>query len=252
MPETLMWAAWSVGTTLSRSHKKPGNYSSNLRGRDRNNAGQVTLRTIDESESGYIVNCLLTGAYATSPLARLMWVTWNDGEFLSRSQLRPGAYSPLTRDRDGHLVGQATLRDIEAHEVGYIVDCLRQHSAVAPRRTERGYAGCGAAYGAGGTEVKSTLGRDLLDIAIDAFAEAVGSTAAALGHELVGRLAHSFKEWALTKFANPTASRPRPDPEHRRFVDHVTPAKDMHSVRDQGSLCKDDLPVEPAAPATAA
>lgn len=251
MPEMLMWAAWSAGTTLSRSHKKPGNYSSNLRGRDRNNAGQVTLRTIDESESGYIVNRLLTGAYATSPLARLMWVTWNAGEFLSRSQLRSGAYSPLTRDRDGHLVGQATLRDIEAHEVGYIVDCLRQHSAAAPRPTERGYARCGAAYGAGGTEV-STLGRDLFDIAIHAFAEVVGSTVAALGHELGGRLAHSFKEWALTKFANPTASRPRPDPEHRPFVDHVTQAKDMRSVRDQGSLCKDDSPVEPGAPATAA
>lgn len=197
MPETLMWAAWSAGTTLSRSRKNPGNYSSNLRGRDRNNAGQVTLHTIDGSESGYIVNWLLTGAYATSPLARLMWVTWNDGEFLSRSQLRPGAYSPLTRDHDGHLVGQVTLRDIEAHEVGYIVDCLRQHSAVAPGRAERGYAGCGAAHGAGGTEVKSTLGRDLLDIAIDAVVEAVGSTAAALGQELVGRLAHSFKEVTL-------------------------------------------------------
>lgn len=250
MPETLMWAAWGPGATLSRSHKKPGNYSSNLRGRDRNNAGQVTLRTIDEHETGNIVNWLLTGAYATSQLARLMWVTWNDGEFLSRSQLRPGAYSPLTRDRDGHLLGQATLRDIEAHEVGYIVACLRHHSVVAPGRTEPGYAR--SAFGASGTGVKSTLGHDLLDIAIDAFAEGVGPAVAALGHELGGRLAHSVREWALTKFAHPTASRRRPDPERSPFVDHVAQAEDMDSLRDQGSLCKDDSVVGPVAPATAA
>lgn len=255
MPKTLMWVDWDAGTKLSRSHKKPGDYSSNLRGRDRNNAGQATLRIIDEREFGYIVNWLLSsGTHATAALRGLMWVEWNDGDVLSQSRLRPGAYSPLTRDRDGHLVGQATLRDVEEHEVGFIVDCLRQHSTSTAYGAERRYARyCGAGYGEGGRAMQSSLGRDLLVIAIDAFAEAVGSSLEELGHELVSRLAHSTTEWARTKFASPTAVRPRPDPEHRAFVDRTRRASaDMDCLRDDGSPRKHDRTVGPGAQATAA
>ena len=42
-----------------------------------------------------------------------MQVEWEDGAELSRSQKRPGHFSPLTRDRDNNLVGQVTLSDVD-------------------------------------------------------------------------------------------------------------------------------------------
>ena len=44
-----------------------------------------------------------------------MWVDWDDDAELSRSQKRPGAYSPLTRDTDGDL-GHVTLDDADEYE----------------------------------------------------------------------------------------------------------------------------------------
>ena len=48
---------------------------------------------------------------------KLMWVEWDDDAELSRSQKRPGAYSPLTRDADRNL-GQVTLDDADEYEYG--------------------------------------------------------------------------------------------------------------------------------------
>ena len=44
-----------------------------------------------------------------------MWVEWDDDAELSKSQKRPGAYSPLTRDGDRKL-GHVTLSDIDDYE----------------------------------------------------------------------------------------------------------------------------------------
>lgn len=41
-----------------------------------------------------------------------MWVEWDDDADLSKSQQRPGAYSPLTRDADRRL-GHVTLSDVD-------------------------------------------------------------------------------------------------------------------------------------------
>lgn len=41
-----------------------------------------------------------------------MWVEWEDGAELSRSDKKPGSSSPLTRDADGQL-GQVTLDEID-------------------------------------------------------------------------------------------------------------------------------------------
>lgn len=52
---------------------------------------------------------------------RKMWVEWKDGADLSRSQQRPGDYSPLTRDKDKNL-GHVTLSDVEEGEDDWATD----------------------------------------------------------------------------------------------------------------------------------
>ncbi|MGY4684477.1 hypothetical protein ACWIGG_22170 [Micromonospora aurantiaca (nom. illeg.)] len=42
-----------------------------------------------------------------------MWVEYDDGSHLSKSQKKPGEYSPLTREDDTNKLGQVTLSDID-------------------------------------------------------------------------------------------------------------------------------------------
>ena len=49
-------------------------------------------------------------------MRKMMWVEWERGANLSKSQQRPGHYSPLTRDRDKNLVGQVTLSDVDEED----------------------------------------------------------------------------------------------------------------------------------------
>ena len=45
---------------------------------------------------------------------KVMWVEWDDDAELSRSQKKPGAYSPLTRDSDKKL-GNVTLNEVDEY-----------------------------------------------------------------------------------------------------------------------------------------
>ncbi len=52
---------------------------------------------------------------------RKMWVEWDDDADLSRSQKKPGDYSPLTRDGDNKL-GHVTLSDVDEDGEGWYLD----------------------------------------------------------------------------------------------------------------------------------
>jgi hypothetical protein len=71
-----------------------------------------------------------------------MWVEWEDGADLSRSQKKPGDYSPLTRD-GGNNLGHVTLSDVGEEEdtdpetVWVYVTDDRETAAEAQQHAER-------------------------------------------------------------------------------------------------------------------